>query len=56
MAAQDIEYIELYASDMTSAVDYFVSSFGFTRVAEYAGETVVHVSFAESGSTLRDQL
>ena len=25
-------------------------------VAEYAGETVVHVSFAESGSTLRDQL
>ncbi|HAT44497.1 MAG TPA: hypothetical protein DEV72_06945 [Ktedonobacter sp.] len=25
-------------------------------VAEYAGEAVVHVSFAESGSTVRDQL
>jgi 4-hydroxymandelate synthase len=38
MAAQDIEYIELYASDMTSTVDYFVSSFGFTPMAEYAGD------------------
>ncbi len=34
MAAQDIEYVELYTSDMTSAVDYFVSSFGFTKMAE----------------------
>jgi 4-hydroxymandelate synthase len=34
MAAQDIEYVELYTSDMRSAVDYFVSSFGFTRMAE----------------------
>jgi 4-hydroxymandelate synthase len=34
MAAQDIEYVELYTSDMPSAVDYFVSSFGFTRMAE----------------------
>jgi 4-hydroxymandelate synthase len=34
MAAQDIEYVELYTSDMPSAVNYFVSSFGFTRMAE----------------------
>lgn len=38
MAAQDIEYVELYTSDMQSAVDYFVSSFGFTRMAECAGD------------------
>jgi 4-hydroxymandelate synthase len=38
MAAQDIEYAELYASDMPSAVNYFVSSFGFTPMAEYAGD------------------
>lgn len=38
MAAQDIEYVELYARDMLSAVDYFVSSFGFTPLAEYAGD------------------
>jgi 4-hydroxymandelate synthase len=37
MAAQDIEYVELYTSDMRSAVDYFVSSFGFTPMAECAG-------------------
>jgi 4-hydroxymandelate synthase len=34
MAAQDIEYVELYTSDMPSAIDYFVSSFGFTPMAE----------------------
>jgi 4-hydroxymandelate synthase len=38
MAAQDIEYVELYTSDMLSAVDYFVSSFGFTWVAECVGD------------------
>jgi 4-hydroxymandelate synthase len=38
MAAQDIEYVELYTSDMPSAIDYFVSSFGFTPLAESAGE------------------
>jgi 4-hydroxymandelate synthase len=36
MAAQDVEYVELYTSDMQSAVDYFASSFGFTRMAESA--------------------
>jgi 4-hydroxymandelate synthase len=34
MAAQDIEYVELYTSDMLSAVEYFASSFGFTWMAE----------------------
>lgn len=38
MAAQDIEYVELYTSDMPSAVDYFVTSFGFTPMAESVGE------------------
>src|SRR5580704_4461591 len=38
MAAQDIEYVELYTSDMPSAVDYFVSSFGFTPLAEAVGK------------------
>jgi 4-hydroxymandelate synthase len=37
MAAQDIEYVELYTSDMPSAVGYFVSSFGFTPMAESVG-------------------
>jgi 4-hydroxymandelate synthase len=36
MAVQDIEYIELYASNRQSTVDYFVLSFGFTPVAESA--------------------
>jgi 4-hydroxymandelate synthase len=34
VAAQDIEYVELYTGDERAAVEYFVSSFGFTRVAE----------------------
>ncbi len=38
MAAQDIEYVELYTSDMLSAVEYFVSSFGFTPMAECSGD------------------
>jgi 4-hydroxymandelate synthase len=38
MTAQDIEYVELYTSDMSSAVDYFASSFGFTAMAECAAD------------------
>jgi 4-hydroxymandelate synthase len=34
MPAQDIAYVELYTGDQRSALDYFVSSLGFTRVAE----------------------
>ncbi len=36
MAARDIGYVELYTGDKRSAVDYFVSSLGFTLVAESA--------------------
>jgi 4-hydroxymandelate synthase len=36
VAAQDIEYVEFYTGDERAAVEYFVSSFGFTRVAESA--------------------
>jgi 4-hydroxymandelate synthase len=38
MAAQDIEYIELYTSDMSCTVDYLASSFGFTQMAECMGD------------------
>jgi 4-hydroxymandelate synthase len=38
MAAQDIEYIELYVNDEQSAVEYFASSFGFTKTAESVGK------------------
>jgi 4-hydroxymandelate synthase len=38
MAAQDIEYVELYASDVSSAIDYFVSSLGFAQAAESSSE------------------
>ncbi|SCF97905.1 4-hydroxyphenylpyruvate dioxygenase [Streptomyces sp. Ncost-T10-10d] len=34
MAVQDIAYVELFATDKVSAVDYFVSALGFTRVAD----------------------
>ena len=41
MAAQDIEYVELYTSDERSTVEYFVSSFGFTRIAESGGDGAI---------------
>jgi 4-hydroxymandelate synthase len=49
MAAQDIQYIELYTSDMPSAVDYFVSSFGFTPMAECVGDDS-HSSLLRQGT------
>ncbi|MFI7283312.1 4-hydroxyphenylpyruvate dioxygenase [Micromonospora chersina] len=36
MVAREIEYVELYVGDQQSAVDYFVSRFGFRQVAESA--------------------
>jgi 4-hydroxymandelate synthase len=38
MAAQDIEYVELYTSDKRSVVDYFTLALGFERVAECADQ------------------
>lgn len=38
MTAHDIEFIELYAGDEETAVEYFVSSLGFTRVADSASD------------------
>jgi 4-hydroxymandelate synthase len=49
VAAQDIEYIELYAGDERSAVEYFVSSFGFTRIAESSGDGA-HSTLLRQGS------
>ncbi|UKY54129.1 4-hydroxyphenylpyruvate dioxygenase [Streptomyces inhibens] len=34
MAVQDIAYVELYTKNKVTAVDYFVSAMGFTRVAD----------------------
>lgn len=33
MAAQEIEYVELYTTDQSAVLDYYVGSLGFTRVA-----------------------
>ena len=49
MTAQDIEYTELYVSDERTAVEYFVSSFGFTPVAESSGAGA-HSSLLRQGS------
>lgn len=38
MAAQDIEYVEVYTLDEGATVEYFVSSLGFTCVAESVGQ------------------
>jgi 4-hydroxymandelate synthase len=37
VSAMDIAYVELYAGDHQSVVDYFASSLGFTLAAESAG-------------------
>jgi len=49
VAAQDIEYIEVYTSDQRAAVEYFASAFGFTHVAESAGERS-HSSLLRQGT------
>lgn len=49
MGAQDIEYVELYVGDERTAVEYFVSSFGFTRVAESGGRGA-HSTLLRQGS------
>ena len=33
MAAQEIEYVELYTTDQSAVLDYYIGSLGFTRVA-----------------------
>lgn len=49
MTAQDIEYTELYVSDERTAVEYLVSSFGFTRIAE-SSDAGAHSSLLRQGS------
>jgi len=49
VAAQDIEYVEIYAGDERSAVEYFVSSFGFTRIAESLSDGA-HSTLLRQGS------
>jgi 4-hydroxymandelate synthase len=49
VAAQDVEYVEFYTSDERAAVEYFVSSFGFTHVAESFGDRS-HSSLLQQGA------
>jgi 4-hydroxymandelate synthase len=49
VAAQDVEYVELYAGDERSAVEYFVSSSGFMRIAESSGDGA-HSTLLRQGS------
>jgi 4-hydroxymandelate synthase len=49
VAAEDIEYVEFYASDERSAVEYFASSFGFKWIAE-SGDDGFHSSLLRQGS------
>jgi 4-hydroxymandelate synthase len=37
MVARDIEYVELYAGERQSVIDYYCSALGFAQVAESAG-------------------
>lgn len=52
MPAQDIAYVELYTGDHRSALDYFVSSLGFTRVAESGGSAGHSVLLRQGGVRL----
>jgi len=49
VAAQDVEYVEVYTSDKRTAVEYFVSSFGFIQVAESGGDGT-HSSLLRQGT------
>lgn len=52
MPAQDIAYVEFYTGDHRSALDYFVSSLGFTRVAESRGSADRSVLLRQGGVRL----
>ena len=40
MVAQGIEYVELYTTDLSAVLDYYISSLGFTRVATSADDSM----------------
>jgi 4-hydroxymandelate synthase len=50
--AQDVAYVELYTGDHRSALDYFVSALGFTRVAESSGSAGNSVLLRQGGVRL----
>jgi 4-hydroxymandelate synthase len=52
MPAQDIAYVELYTGEHRSVLDYLVSSFGFTRVAESGGSVGHSVLLRQGGARL----
>ncbi|MFD8006066.1 hypothetical protein [Streptomyces mirabilis] len=52
MAVRDAVYIELYAMDKLSAVDYFVCALGFTRVSDSVGVDRSSVLLRGNGARL----
>lgn len=52
MPAQDIAYVEFFTGDHRFAADYFVSSLGFTRVAESSGAQGHSVLLMQGGVRL----
>ncbi|MGI5531165.1 4-hydroxyphenylpyruvate dioxygenase [Streptomyces syringium] len=52
MTAHDVEYLELYASDQKTTVDYFVSSFGFTEAARASADGKDSVLLRQGGIQL----
>lgn len=52
MAVHDIEYAELYTTDQAATVDYFVSAFGFGRIAESAAGDTRSVLLRHGGVNL----
>jgi len=52
MAVQDIEYVELYASNRQSVIEYFVSSLGFVQVAEAVDSDTNSVLLRQAGVQL----
>ncbi|MFD7237408.1 4-hydroxyphenylpyruvate dioxygenase [Streptomyces syringium] len=52
MTAHDVEYIELYASDQKTTVDYFVSSFGFAEAARASADGKDSVLLRQGGVQL----
>jgi 4-hydroxymandelate synthase len=52
MSAHDIAFVELYTGNLPSALDYFVSSLGFTRVADSGGAAGYSVLLRQGGVRL----
>jgi 4-hydroxymandelate synthase len=52
MVAREIDYVELYVSDQRAALDYHISSLGFTQVAESTDDARSSALLRQGGVTL----